>query len=308
MSESRRDAELLASIARPHPLLLAKYIVPSLFLVVGAGVYVALVAAGRIQFHWQALFFVVPILLAPLGWIVRYYTLSYQIDDAGIRMGVGLLNRRESYVTFARIQDIHLDRSLVDRWIGLGTISIQTASGQSAAEVRLFGLKQSEDIRDALYRRLRRHHGLDDDADREEDADGGDATASAPGDGATPPAGSPPDGTATDPDAAHARSRARAAEVSRLLRELTEETTRLADAIQTLATVRAEHDRRAAALRGDAPSAAGAPYPTPSPVAPPLAPPDIVLTEEDTMPPIHPPIHPPGDAPPRPSSEEEGPR
>jgi putative membrane protein len=94
-----------------------------------------------------------PFVVIPL-WI-RYQTLRYKIDDDGISTKWGFIFRREVYVTYRRIQDIHVTRNLLERWLGLAKISLQTASGSSQAELVIEGTKQPEAMRDFLYARMR---------------------------------------------------------------------------------------------------------------------------------------------------------
>ena len=85
----------------------------------------------------------------------RYRTLRYRFDEEGIHMRVGILFRREVNLTYARIQDIHLNSGLIQRWLGLADIQIQTASGATGAELVIEGFKEFEEIRDFLYTRMR---------------------------------------------------------------------------------------------------------------------------------------------------------
>jgi uncharacterized membrane protein YdbT with pleckstrin-like domain len=85
----------------------------------------------------------------------KYETLKYRFDDEGITMSWGLLWRREIFLTYARIQDIHLSRGLFERWLGLATINVQTASGSASAEMAIVGLSAYEMLRDFLYLRMR---------------------------------------------------------------------------------------------------------------------------------------------------------
>src|SRR4051812_16700166 len=85
----------------------------------------------------------------------RFHTLRYRFDEEGIHMKVGLLFRQEINLTYARIQDIHLRSGIVQRWFGLASVEIQTASGSSAAELVIEGFKDYEAIRDFLYTRMR---------------------------------------------------------------------------------------------------------------------------------------------------------
>jgi putative membrane protein len=82
----------------------------------------------------------------------RYKTLRYVFDAEGLTVRWGLLFRREVSLTYARIQDIHLVSNVFERWLGLGRVQIQTASGQSSAEVTIEGLADFEAVRDELYR------------------------------------------------------------------------------------------------------------------------------------------------------------
>lgn len=85
----------------------------------------------------------------------RYHTMRYSFTDDGISMSWGILFRREVIVNYARIQDIHLQSNLVERWLGLARILVQTASGSSSAEMTIEGIKEFELLRDFLYARTR---------------------------------------------------------------------------------------------------------------------------------------------------------
>ncbi|HET6762897.1 MAG TPA: PH domain-containing protein [Longimicrobiaceae bacterium] len=106
------------------------------------------------------------LLLGPLFFIplvplyFRYHTLRYRFDAEGVTMRWGILFRREISLTYARIQDIHLSSNLVERWLGLARVQIQTASGSTGAEMTIEGLREFEEIRDFLYGKMRgaRHH------------------------------------------------------------------------------------------------------------------------------------------------------
>ena len=126
LSPARPLAALAAevqAIERPHPNLLLLYVLQSL-----AG----LVAA--------------PLILLPLYF--RYHTLRYRFDDDGVHASWGILFRREISLTYARIQDIHLSRGIFERWLGLGTVQIQTASGSALAELSIEGTQQFVTVRD----------------------------------------------------------------------------------------------------------------------------------------------------------------
>lgn len=96
-----------------------------------------------------------PILIVPNYF--RYHTLRYRFDGDGISMRWGILFRKEIHLTYTRIQDIHLTSNLIERWLGLAKIQVQTASGSSSAEMTIEGIKQYELVRDFIYSKMRGH-------------------------------------------------------------------------------------------------------------------------------------------------------
>ncbi len=115
---------------RPDPVLLKYYAIVSL-------------ASGPLF----------PIVFLPL--FCKYVTLRYRFDTDGVAMQWGVLFRREIYLTHRRIQDIHLTRNIVQRWMGLASLGVQTASGSSAPEMTIEGLLVVEQLRDYLYLKMR---------------------------------------------------------------------------------------------------------------------------------------------------------
>lgn len=100
-----------------------------------------------------------PFLLLPR--ILRFRSLRYRFDDEGVTAAWGVLFRREISLTYGRIQDIHLTSNLVERWLGLARVQVQTASGSAKAELTIAGLPDFEAVRDLLYSRMRGARRLD---------------------------------------------------------------------------------------------------------------------------------------------------
>jgi uncharacterized protein len=119
-----------SAITRPDPALLRYYIVTALF----TGPLIIVVI-------WPMLF--------------RYHSLRYRFDDRGVAMSWGVLFKREIYLTYRRIQDIHVTRGLIQRWFGLASVAVQTASGSSGAEMTIEGITHPERLRDFLYEQMR---------------------------------------------------------------------------------------------------------------------------------------------------------
>jgi putative membrane protein len=85
----------------------------------------------------------------------RYHTMRYRFDAEGIHMRWGILLRREIMLNYSRIQDIQLRSNVIERWLGLARIEIQTASGSAGSEMVLEGLLNFVAVRDFLYSRMR---------------------------------------------------------------------------------------------------------------------------------------------------------
>ena len=101
-----------------------------------------------------------PVALIPLYF--RYHTLWYRFEPAGVSMGYGILFRREMQLTYARMQDIHLSQNIVERWLGIGTVTVQTAGSGAGGNLTIVGVKDFNAIRDYLYammRGVREPHG-----------------------------------------------------------------------------------------------------------------------------------------------------
>lgn len=94
-----------------------------------------------------------PFVILPL--YIRYKTLRYRFDDDGVWMAWGLLFRREINLSYRRIQDIHVTRGVIQRWLGIATVAIQTASGSATPEMSIEGILDPDSLRDFLYARMR---------------------------------------------------------------------------------------------------------------------------------------------------------
>ena len=124
------DESAIRSITRPHSNLLTLYFLQALITVLG------------FPFVFLPLFF-------------RYHTLRYKLDDEGISAAWGILFKREIHLTYRRIQDIHVSRNLIERWLGIGKVEIQTASGSASAELAIEGMEHYAAVRDFLYGKMR---------------------------------------------------------------------------------------------------------------------------------------------------------
>jgi hypothetical protein len=120
----------IAAISRPCPALMKYYVLKALATNIAAPVTLLL------------LYF-------------RFHTMRYRFDAEGIHMAWGILMRHEIMLNYSRIQDIQLRSNVVERWLGLARIEIQTASGSSGSEMTLEGITDHPAMRDFLYSRMR---------------------------------------------------------------------------------------------------------------------------------------------------------
>lgn len=120
------------TIERPDPILLKYYLLAALIAGLGIGF---------------------PIIILPL--YIRYKTLRYRFDDEGVWMAWGLLFRREINLSYRRIQDIHVTKGLLQRWLGIATVAVQTAAGSATPEMSIEGILDPDSLRDFLYARMR---------------------------------------------------------------------------------------------------------------------------------------------------------
>jgi putative membrane protein len=130
MESHSPEAAAVYATDRPHPKLFPYYVLLSF------------VAGPGMPFYLAYLYF-------------RYHSMRYRFDEQGVSMSWGILFRREINLTYARIQDIHLTSNLVERWLGLARIQVQTASGSSGAEMTIEGILEFERLRDFLYSKMR---------------------------------------------------------------------------------------------------------------------------------------------------------
>ena len=128
----------IAGINRPCPALMNYYVLKAL-----------------------ATFIAAPLTLVLLYF--RFHTMRYRFDGEGIHMAWGILMRHEIMLNYSRIQDIQLRSNVVERWLGLTRIEIQTASGSAGSEMTLEGITDYTAMRDFLYARMRGardHHNI----------------------------------------------------------------------------------------------------------------------------------------------------
>ncbi len=87
--------------------------------------------------------------------------LSYQIEGDRISIRKGILTKVEQNIPYKAITDFMLHRSLYDRFLGIGSIKIQTAGqtqNTSGYEGKLAGLLEWSKLHQELQKKLETFH------------------------------------------------------------------------------------------------------------------------------------------------------
>ncbi len=90
--------------------------------------------------------------------IPYYKSLRYEIHDDEVIVHVGVITKSVKHVPYRTVTNIVVNRGILDRLFGLGTLNIQTAgmSGQTGAEEALVGLPNVQEVYDLVATELRR--------------------------------------------------------------------------------------------------------------------------------------------------------
>jgi membrane protein YdbS with pleckstrin-like domain len=105
--------------------------------------------------------FLVPVLVAvlvALYWIPKFRSsITYSLEEDKIVVSKGVWWKTRSFVPYNRVTNINIYQGPLSRHFGLGKLSIQTAgfsgatsSGGKTAEAVVFGIKNFEEVKDAV--------------------------------------------------------------------------------------------------------------------------------------------------------------
>jgi len=97
-----------------------------------------------------------------VAWVRLYYvSMWYELRDDEMSWKRGVWFRRTGIVPYNRITNLDVIQGPVMRWLGISTLSIQTAgySGQAVPEIRIEGIEHADDLRE-LIRSLVRRSGM----------------------------------------------------------------------------------------------------------------------------------------------------
>jgi uncharacterized membrane protein YdbT with pleckstrin-like domain len=114
---------------------------------------ITLIVCSALNFLWWA-----PLMI----WASFYHrSLGYEIGDEQVIVHQGVLTRVVKHVPYRTVTNITVKRGVLDRWLGLGTLEIQTAgmSGTQKAEESLAGLTDADEVYERVAAQLSRFRG-----------------------------------------------------------------------------------------------------------------------------------------------------
>ena len=127
-----------------------------------------LALTGEIRLGGAIALAMITVVLNGLWWLIAmiltgpyYRSLRYEVQDDEVVVHVGIWTKSVKHVPYRTVTNIQVKRDIVDRWLGVGTLNIQTAgmSGQTGAEERLVGLSDVQGVYESVVRELRRFRG-----------------------------------------------------------------------------------------------------------------------------------------------------
>jgi putative membrane protein len=96
-------------------------------------------------------------LLAIVGWQYAYYRrFTYELTEDTLDVDAGVLSRRSREIPYGRIQNVEIERSVVQRALGLAEIRVETAGGSDTeAQFQFVGAAEADRLQDELSERKR---------------------------------------------------------------------------------------------------------------------------------------------------------
>ena len=114
-----------------------------------AGAVVVAFRSDNVGWALLGAFAVVAVLLGTA--ILRYWFFRFTVDDDGLRIRQGVFKKTHLEIQFERVQGMDVERSPVDRLLGLATVTFDTA-GSAAREGRLPAIRRT--FADTLRQRI----------------------------------------------------------------------------------------------------------------------------------------------------------
>jgi putative membrane protein len=149
---------------------------------VGAfGFFAGMILSGPLAvLPFAATFVIAPVavLLGAVYGIARYYRFSYDLSDGTLSVNSGVLDRQQREIPLGRIQNVDIERGVVQRLFGLAVVNFETAGG-SATEAVLNAVTEAEanELQAAVARYRRGEEDGETEASERSDGDSAETSA-----------------------------------------------------------------------------------------------------------------------------------
>ncbi len=165
----------MEEIIRPHQKLITKYlwvlITISVFILVSIGIIHLIISLAdgdmRVPTYLWMTGLIICVLLIGIGYpisILWVKNLSYIIREDRVSIHKGILTKTQQNIPFRAVTDFALQRTLYDRFLGFGSIQIQTAGQKinptSSYEGVLSGLVEFEKYHNQMREKIKVLHPI----------------------------------------------------------------------------------------------------------------------------------------------------
>ena len=103
------------------------------------------------------------VIMVPIRfWISAYWrSISYTVDGKHVRSAYGVFWRHRVAVPYEKITNVDTSQGPLQRLYGVGTVDVQTAGASlsAEAELRLWGVKDMEEVKETILGRVRSRTG-----------------------------------------------------------------------------------------------------------------------------------------------------
>jgi len=91
-----------------------------------------------------------------------YQSLRYEIHEDEMIVNAGIVTKSTKHVPFRTVTNLTVKRGILDRWLGIGTLDIETAgmsNTQGVPEQSLVGLENPQEVYELVVSALHRFRG-----------------------------------------------------------------------------------------------------------------------------------------------------
>ncbi|MFD6857420.1 PH domain-containing protein [Rhodococcus sp. NPDC060090] len=150
MVESDSGTTMVEPAWRPSPKARALWAINAALMwvpIVIAQVVWGVLDSGRIGWHIAAAVATVVVAGLHVGVVPlwRYRVHRWEISDTAVHTRSGWLTQERRIAPISRIQTVDTERGPIDRWLGLATVTVTTASSAGAVEITALDTAVADD-------------------------------------------------------------------------------------------------------------------------------------------------------------------